>query len=63
VIVNQRETQIIEGSGTISQQAAFRAVLSSRAISMQMMDRIFKKNVKKHVSNWRKGLIYRKGGI
>jgi len=63
MIVNQKETQIIEGSGTVSQTAAFRAILSSRAVSIQMMDRIFNKNIKKHVSKWRRGLIYQKGGL
>ena len=35
----------------------------SRGISIQIMDRIFRKNVKKHISKWRKGVAFQNGGL
>ena len=63
VIVDQYSTKIIEGNVTISQASGARAALISRGISIQMMERIFNKNVKKYVSQWRKGVVYQNGGL
>ena len=35
----------------------------SRGISCQIMDRVFRKNVKRHIDKWRRGSSLQGGGI
>jgi hypothetical protein len=61
VIFDQHQTRIIEGSGTINQASAARATILSRGISVQIMDRIFRKNIKKYIAKWRRGASTQSG--
>lgn len=62
IIADSHSTKIVEGNMTISHATAARAALMSRGISCQIMDRVFRRNVKKHIDKWRRGGGSSQGG-
>lgn len=66
VNINQQEKEIviIEGGGGVSSRVnSGMAVVVSRGVSLQMMDRIFKKNMRKNIARWRKGIEIQSEGL
>ena len=61
-MIDHYSARSIEANGTL-QDATTRAAILSRGISVQIIDRIFKRNVKKYLLKWRKGAALHNGEL
>jgi asparagine synthetase B (glutamine-hydrolysing) len=61
-IINQQESRVVE-VGSTSRVSVAKAASTSRGVAVQIMSRIFKKNVRKCLSRWRKGVSIQSGGL
>ena len=62
-IVDHTGTKIIEGNVSLNHSSAARAAILSRGISVQIMNRIFSKNVRGYISKWKQGVVMQSGGM